>query len=251
MKKFSKVVIFGATSTIAQQTARLFVSRGSSVFCIGRDPQKLQALLEDLTVRAGPNQHVDGASADLARHENRAELFDQAEAVLGGLDAVFIAHGTLPDQKACEQSLEKTLAELNTNALSVIALLLEAANRFERQGNGVIAVISSVAGDRGRQSNYVYGSAKGMVTLFMQGLRNRLYSHNVSVVTIKPGFVDTAMTDGMEKGGLLWSRPEYVARGIAQAMAKGKDVVYLPWFWRWVMLIIRLIPESIFKRLKL
>ncbi|OBS09991.1 oxidoreductase, short-chain dehydrogenase/reductase family [Acidihalobacter prosperus] len=115
----------------------------------------------------------------------------------------------------------------------------------------MVAAISSVAGDRGRQSNYVYGAAKGMLTLFLQGLRNRLVRAGVSVVTIKPGFVDTPMTAHIEKKGLLWAPPEAVAQGILRAIAKRRDVVYLPGVWRWIMLIIRHIPEAVFKRLEL
>ena len=141
--------------------------------------------------------------------------------------------------------------EIETNALSVINLLTLLANHLEKQQHGVIAVISSVAGDRGRQSNYVYGAAKGMVTLFLQGLRNRLTKVNVDVVTIKPGFVDTPMTAAFDKNGPLWARPEQIAKGIIRAMQKGKDEVYLPWFWWGIMLIIKHIPEIIFKRMSL
>jgi len=125
------------------------------------------------------------------------------------------------------------------------------ANRFEARRGGTIAVISSVAGDRGRKSNYVYGAAKGMVTLFLQGLRNRLAAAEVQVLTIKPGFVDTPMTAAIPKGGPLWAKPEDIATGILAAIEKKRDVVYLPWFWQWIMLIIRMIPERIFKRLSL
>ena len=132
-----------------------------------------------------------------------------------------------------------TLQEIETNALSVVSLLSLIANKYEEKGKGVIAAISSVAGDRGRQSNYVYGAAKGMVSLFMQGLRNRLASKGVSVVTIKPGFVDSPMTASFDKSGPLWAKPEMVAKGIVNAMQKGKGEVYLPWFWYIVMQIIK------------
>ena len=143
-----------------------------------------------------------------------------------------------------------TLREIDNNGLSVIALCTLLGNRFEAQGSGSIAVISSVAGDRGRQSNYVYGAAKGMVTRFLQGLRNRLAKENVQVLTIKPGFVDTPMTAAFKKGA-LWAQPADVARGILAAIDKGKDEVYLPGFWRLIMLVIRHIPEFIFKKLSL
>jgi short-subunit dehydrogenase len=140
--------------------------------------------------------------------------------------------------------------ELTTNAVSVAAILTRVANRFEQRRAGTIVVISSVAGDRGRQSNYVYGSAKAMVTAFTSGLRQRLYGSGVAVVTIKPGFVDTPMTAAFPKGP-LWAKPHKIAAGIVRAVDRSATVLYLPAFWRLIMLIIRLIPESIFRRLKL
>jgi decaprenylphospho-beta-D-erythro-pentofuranosid-2-ulose 2-reductase len=163
---------------------------------------------------------------------------------------VLIAHGTLPDQQACEASYDVTRREMEVNALSVISMLTYLANHFEKQGHGSLAIISSVAGDRGRQSNYVYGSAKAAVTVFLGGLRNRLHGAGVHVLTIKPGFVDTPMTSEFPKGP-LWASPEKVAKGIHKAILKRRDVVYLPGFWRMVMRIIREIPEPVFKRLKL
>ena len=145
---------------------------------------------------------------------------------------------------------ELLLAALQTNALSTVALLTQLAGMLEQQRGGTLAVISSVAGDRGRQSNYVYGSAKAMVDAFASGLRNRLQRHGVRVCTIKPGFVDTPMTAGFSKG-LLWAQPEQVARGIVKAMDRGQPVSYQPFFWRYIMLAIKHIPERVFMRLSL
>jgi len=248
MKRF---VIFGATSSIASACARLWVAQGYSLYLIGRDTEKLESQLTDLRVRATHGQQLEGMSANLNDMEQHEKLFSCAETALGGIDGILIAHGTLPDQKACEKCVSLTLDEVKTNALSTISLLTLAANRFEAQGSGVIAAISSVAGDRGRQSNYVYGAAKGMVTLFMQGLRNRLAKKGVAVVSIKPGFVDTPMTAQFDKKGPLWAQPETIAEGILKAVEQRRDVVYLPGVWRWIMLIIRHIPEAIFKRLSL
>lgn len=250
-KTLRRIVIFGSTSAIAQAVARRFVSRGASLFCVGRNERKLQAVLNDLRVRATNGQRVEGMTADLTDISRHEQLIDAAEQALGGIDGVLIAHGSLPDQGECEQSVDQALKELQTNALSVAALLTALANRFEKQESGVLAVISSVAGDRGRKSNYVYGAAKGMVTLFMQGLRNRLDRKGVSVVTLKPGFVDTPMTAGFDKKGPLWATPETVAAGIVRAMERGCDEVYLPGFWRFIMLAIRHIPERFFKRMNL
>ena len=251
MNSLNRVVIFGATSAIAEHTARQLVQNGASVYCIGRNVDNLNRVIADLKVRAGNEQVIDGFRADLADTTQHPILIEQAIKSLGGLDAVLIAHGTLPDQRACEADAELTQKEIQINALSVINLLTLLANYFETQGKGVIATISSVAGDRGRQSNYVYGAAKGMVSLFLQGLRNRLTAKGVSVVTIKPGFVDSPMTADFDKSGPLWAQPEVIATGIIKAMQKGKNEVYLPWFWWGIMQIIKHIPEAIFKRLSL
>jgi short-subunit dehydrogenase len=243
-----RILIIGATSAIAEAAARQWAARGEALFLVGRRQQKLDDIAADLKVRGAAKAGVLALDAtDVAAHE---AMLAAAVAELGGLDVALIAHGTLPDQKACEASVEKTLQEFDNNGLSVIALCTLLANHFEAQGSGSIAVISSVAGDRGRQSNYVYGAAKGMVTRFLQGLRNRLAKKGVQVLTIKPGFVDTPMTAAFPKGA-LWAQPADVARGIVAAIDAGKDEVYLPGFWRLIMLVIRHIPEFIFKKLSL
>ena len=243
-----KILIIGATSAIAEATARLWAVRGDALFLVGRNRQRLGDIAADLKVRGAAQVATFAMDAtDVGAHR---PMLDAALAGLGGLDIALIAHGTLPDQKACEASVERTLAEIDSNGLSAIALCTLLANQFEAQGRGSIAVISSVAGDRGRQSNYVYGAAKGMVTRFLQGLRNRLAKKNVQVLTIKPGFVDTPMTAAFPKSA-LWAQPADVARGIVTAIDKGRDEVYLPGFWRLIMGIIRHIPEFIFKKLSL
>jgi short-subunit dehydrogenase len=245
-----RIVIFGATSAIATACARLWAERGDSLFLVGRDAGKLQRLADDLRVRATGGQVVS-VTSDLDELSDHPRLLVLADQALGGFDEVLIAHGTLSDQKACEASIDLAIKEIHTNALSAISLASLVGNRLEAQRAGVLAVIGSVAGDRGRQSNYVYGSAKGMLALFLSGLRNRLARHGVAVVTIKPGFVDTPMTAHLAKSGLLWAQPEAIAAGILRAMDARQDVVYLPWFWRWIMLVIRSIPERLFKRLTL
>jgi len=243
-----KVLIIGATSAIAEETARLYAKQGAALALVARNGERLQSLCADLPIRGAAAAHAYSMDVnDTASHKG---ILDQAQAALGGLDVVLIAHGTLPDQKACEQDVGLALREFNTNAVSTIALLTDLANRMESQGRGSIAVISSVAGDRGRQSNYLYGSAKAALSIFLQGLRNRLQASGVQVLTIKPGFVDTPMTAEFKKG-LLWVKPAVIAKGIVKALRKKKDVVYLPFFWRWIMLIIKSIPERMFKRMSL
>jgi short-subunit dehydrogenase len=243
-----KVLIVGATSAIAEAVARLLAAQGDLLYLVGRRAEALEAIAADLRVRGAARVQTEVMDANAI--ERHAALLDNADVALGGLDTVLIAHGTLSDQAACQQSVALTFQELHTNALSVIALLTLIANHFEAQRVGTIAVISSVAGDRGRQSNYVYGTAKAAVSTFLSGLRQRLYKSGVQVVTIKPGFVDTPMTRDFSKG-LLWAKPERVARDIVRAMENGKDVVYTPGFWWAIMQLIKSIPEFVFRRLSL
>ncbi len=243
-----KILIIGATSALAHETAKLFARDSAELFLVGRTLEKLEVVASDLKVRGA--QRVETYLLDLSDLSRHQELLDQALATLGELDMLIIAHGTLGDQRKCERSVEETLKEFHNNCTSVISLLTISANYFEQRRCGCIAVISSVAGDRGRKSNYVYGTAKAALTTFLQGLRNRLSSSGVTVVTVKPGFVATPMTAHM-KSGLLTASAQAVGQGIYEATMKKKDVVYLPWFWRPIMIIIRNIPESLFKRLSL
>lgn len=240
--------IFGVTSSIAEATARLFAVDGDNLFLVARDQVKLHIIADDLRVRGAGK--VFTAVVDARAFDTHQQLFEDAFTALESIDTILIAHGTLPDQKSCEASFDELRKEFETNGLAVMSLLTHAANQLVQQGSGTLCVISSVAGDRGRQSNYVYGAAKGAVSIFLQGLRNRLSSSGVHVMTVKPGFVDTPMTRDFDKN-MLWTTPEKIASGIYNALQKKKDIVYLPWFWALIMWIIRLIPEPIFKRLRL
>lgn len=244
-----QIMIIGATSAIAQSVARLYASRGARMFLVARNPERLAVVADDLRARGAVA--VDCFAADLAEHSRHAEILQAAWAALPAMDTVLVAHGILPDQSQCQASVTDTMHALDVNFLSVVSLLTPLANQFEANKRGTLVVISSVAGDRGRQSNYVYGSAKSGLDAFLQGLRNRLSKAGVHVVTIKPGFVATPMTAHLPQQGPLWAQPDDVAEGIVKAIDKQKDVVYLPGFWALIMLIIRLIPERIFKRLSL
>ena len=241
-----KILIIGSTSAIAEATARIWAQRGDELFLVARNQERLNVISEDLKVRGSLGVH--SYCMDANNFEEHLPMLDKAFGMLGKIDVVLIAHGTLSNQKECEHSVKLTMQEIKTNALSAIALMTHLANRFESQGSGTIAVISSVAGDRGRASNYVYGSAKAMVTTFTSGLRQRLYKSEISVVTIKPGFVDTPMTAEFNKS-LLWAKPEKVAKGIVGTCDKKNGEFYVPEFWWGVMMIIKLIPQAIFRRL--
>jgi len=245
----NKVLIIGATSAIAEATARLFATRGDALFLVARNGERLQAVAADLAVRGAMRTETATLEAtDFAAHQ---AVLERAERELGGIDIALIAHGTLSDQAQCQTSVDTLRREFDVNAISTLALLTLLANRLEARGSGTLAVISSVAGDRGRQSNYVYGSAKAAVTTFLGGLRQRLAKSGVRVLTIKPGFVDTPMTADIANKGALWAKPDRVAAAIVRAVDRGRNVVYLPWFWRWIMLVIRLIPEPLFRKIRL
>ena len=244
----NKLAIIGATSAIAQAVARRLLSPSTNFMLIGRNEQQLEHVAEDLRARGCAS--VGSRTQDLDELEAHPALIDAIWDELDGCDVFIVAHGSLPDQASCEASVEETLATFCTNGLSVLSLLTLAANKFAEQGSGSIVVISSVAGDRGRASNYVYGSAKGAVTVFTSGLRNRLDGSGVHVLTVKPGLVDTPMTSDFEKGA-LWASPERVASGIVKALEKRRDVAYVPWYWRPIMFVIRSMPERLFKRTSL
>jgi decaprenylphospho-beta-D-erythro-pentofuranosid-2-ulose 2-reductase len=243
-----QILIIGATSAIATACARRWAMEGATFFLVGRTEEKLGQVADDLSAR-GATVHTH--LLDLNNLEQHSAMLDECFAKMGQVDVALIAHGTLPDQKACEQNAQQALQEFTNNGLSVIALLTDLANRMEAQKSGCIAVISSVAGDRGRPSNYLYGAAKSAVTTFCSGLRGRLCKSGVQVLTIKPGFVDTPMTQGLALPRLLLATPEKVAQDIVRAVEKRQDNLYTPWFWRFIMLIIIHIPGPIFKRLGL
>ena len=243
-----KVLILGATSAIATATARMLVSSGHALFLAARNEPALRALADDLRTRGA--QKVETIRFDATAVDTHKDLVEAAAVALGGLDTAILAYGSLPDQIAIQDVPERVIAELETNFTSMASLLTILATQFERQGHGTIVAISSVAGDRGRAVNYVYGSAKAGLTCFLSGLRQRLWRKGVEVITIKPGLVNTPMTARFRRG-LLWSSPESIAKGVVRAIEVRKAIVYLPGFWRLIMAGIRLLPEGLFIRLRL
>lgn len=243
-----RILIFGATSAIAEATARVWAAENNQLYLVARNEVRLQAIAKDLDIRGAYS--VDYAQFDANDFDTHQAVIEQAIQSLGGLDIALIAHGTLSNQKVCEQDFSVALTELHTNAISVMSLLTHLANYFEAKKQGTLAVISSVAGERGRQSNYVYGAAKGAVSVFLQGLRQRLDKSGVQVLTIKPGFVDTPMTKDLKKGA-LWVKPQAIAKLINQGVASKKHVIYTPGYWALIMAVIRAIPERLFKKIAL
>lgn len=207
----------------------------------------MEVIAADLRVRGA--EQIATERLDITDTAHLADIVSRAADSLGGLDAVILVAGQLPDQDEVNRDSQRLLETMEVNATSAMALLNEAAAFFEQQGHGQIVAIGSVAGDRGRATNYAYGAAKGALEIFLSGLRQRLHKSGVQVLLVKPGFVDTPMTAAFKKGP-LWASPERVARDIVRAMEKGKSVIYTPWWWRWIMLVIRLIPEALFVRLR-
>ena len=243
-----RVLALGATSAIAQATLRLLAEQRASFFLVGRNPEKLAAVRSDLLTRGATGAVT--FSADLDDTASHPALLMKAVTDLGGIDIALLAHGVLGDQSAAERDYTSAEAILQTNFLSAVSLITWLANYFEAERRGTLAVISSVAGDRGRKSNYVYGASKGGLNIFLDGVRNRIDRAGVQVLTIKPGFVATPMTAHLPKNA-LFAQPAEVGRHIVRAIEKRKDVVYAPPFWGLIMLMVRSIPRRIFKKMNM
>lgn len=244
---FTHAIVVGASSGIGEEIARRLVERGGRVALLARRGDALAALCDDLNAAAGEERAI-AVAHDVANREEIPRLFQDLTQRLGGLDAIFYAAGVMPHVEPDEYSTEKDAAMIDVNVTGAVAWLNEAARRFDRLGEGTIVGVSSIAGDRGRRGNPVYCTTKAALNTYLEGLRNRLLVKGVKVVTIKPGFVDTAMTRG--KPGLIWliSAKEAAARIVAAA-EKGKHTAYVPGQWRLVGLVLRSIPSFIFKRL--
>lgn len=243
-----KILVLGATSGIAEATCRVWATQGASLFLVARNADKLAAVAADLRARGAA--FVDTAVADLDDTEQHAALLSHAVNSLQGLDVAYLAHGVLGDQSRAEQDFNTAAHILHTNLMAPVSLVTWLANYFVQRRSGVIAVLSSVAGDRGRKSNYVYGSSKAGLSAFLAGLRNRIDREGVTVLTIKPGPTKTAMTAGM-KGSEKFADVNAVAKSIVKAIDNRQDNLYVPFQWQPIMFVIRHIPERVFKKLNL
>jgi decaprenylphospho-beta-D-erythro-pentofuranosid-2-ulose 2-reductase len=242
------VLILGATSAIARHVAASFAARGRPVFLAGRNVAEVERLAADLRIRYGVEAAFGRFEAE--DYEGHHEFLRGVVRRMGDLEGVVLAFGYLGEQEAAEKEMEETFRVIDRNFTGAVSILNQCAGFFETRRGGFVVAVSSVAGDVGRQSNYLYGAAKGGLNVYLQGLRARLYGAGVRVVTVKPGFVDTPMTYGRPKLFLVAS-PREVGERIARAAERGGDVVYVPWFWRFIMLALKLTPEAVRKRLKL
>jgi short-subunit dehydrogenase len=243
-----RILVLGATSGIAEACIRLWATRGDSLYLVARNADKLTTVAADARTRGA--SHVETAVANLDDTAAHPELLAHAINSLGGLDVAFLALGVLGDQHEAEHNVAAASQIIHTNFTAPVSLLTWLANYTAQRHAGTLAVLSSVAGERGRKSNYVYGSSKAGLTAFVDGLRNRIDRDGVRVMTIKPGPVKTAMTENM-KGSAKFADVEAVATALVKAIDKGTDIVYVPGIWRIIMAVIRAVPESIFKKLNL
>ena len=242
-----KVIILGATSAIAEATARLYAAEGAELLLVGRHGERLDAIAADLRLRGAAR--VETAVCDLAADDAGA-AFAGFIAALGGVDHILLAYGILADQQAAERDVTVASVSLAVNFTSAAGWVLAAAELLERQGHGALVVLGSVAGDRGRRANYVYGAAKAGLATLVEGIAHRFAVKGPRAVVVKPGLTVTPMTAGYaSRNGLLWSSPEKVAAVVRRAADRGGPTVYAPWFWRWIMLVIHFLPTPVFNRL--
>lgn len=243
-----RIVIIGATSSIAEHCARLWVKEPIDLTLVGRNQDKLDLIARDLEVRS-PHSKISIKVADFGNPYEITRNVSELSAL--PIDIALIAHGSLPEQTECENDLHRCNETLTVNGISPVLFAEALIKHMETRDSGTLAIISSVAGDRGRKSNYIYGAAKGLVTRYAQGLQHRLANTGVSVVLIKPGPTDTPMTAGLKATGAVMTPPETVAMNIVHGVEKCRTTVYAPKKWALIMMIVRHIPSSIFAKLNI
>ncbi len=242
----SYVLIVGAKSDIAKETARIYAKNGYNIFLAARKSEELEEFRNDLEVRSGIKAQT--LELDITAFETHEAFYNAlSEKPLG----VIVVSGYMTEQHKAQKEWSESLNTINVNYTGAVSLLNIVANDFEEEKRGFIVGVSSVAGDRGRKTNYIYGSAKAAFTAYLSGLRNRLFESGVSVLTVKPGFVNTKMTEGLALPEKLTAQPEEVAEDIFKAQQAGKNTLYTKWIWRYIMFIITNIPEFLFKKLSI
>jgi decaprenylphospho-beta-D-erythro-pentofuranosid-2-ulose 2-reductase len=243
-----RIIILGATSAIAEMTARIWAAEGARFILVGRDAARLEDISADLKTRGAIG--VNTWPLDCADANAELQLNKMVE-LLGGLDILLLAYGSSGDQIELERDPNAVANLIRTNFSSAVAWCLAARLILERQRSGTLVVIGSVAGDRGRRSNFVYGATKGGLARLVEGIAHNLAPFGARAIVVKPGFVDTPMTANVTQKGLLWAQPERVAPLIASAARRGGPIVYVPAFWRFVMLVIQHLPSFIFNKLSI
>ncbi len=241
------LLILGANSEVAYAVAKKFAKEQKVyLYLASRDTDLLEKKVQDIKIRYGvESQALFFDALDYASHKTFYEGLDHRP------DGVVLTFGYLGDQIKSQNDFLEAQSIIETNYLSAVSILEIIAEDFQKRGPGFIIALSSVAGERGRQSNYIYGSAKGALTIYLSGLRNRLAKSNIHVTTVLPGFIRTKMTENIELPGMLTAAPEDVANDIYKAYLKKRDIIYSKWFWKWIMMIIKTIPEKVFKKMDL
>lgn len=242
----SYVLIIGAKSDIAKATAREYAKNGYNIYLAGRNINELEPFQNDIKIRS--NVEVELKEFDITDFNSHEEFFSFLNPKPLG---TIIVSGYMAEQKDCERDFTKSFNTINVNYTGAVSILNVVANEYEKDKEGFIIGVSSVAGDRGRKTNYIYGSSKAAFSTYLSGLRNRLYESNVKVLTVKPGFVNTKMTEHLDLPVKLTAQPEQVAQDIFNAQQKGQDVLYTKSIWKLIMLIIKHIPEFIFKKMSI
>lgn len=243
-----RVILLGALSTVAVSLARIYAAEGAHLLLVARHQQRLEELRADLLLRGAGRVHA--ISRDLAEGPCRADLLDWIS-LLGSVDHIVILYGILGDQSRAESDEDYARQLLGTDFVSPAIWSLAAAQFLKAKGSGSLVVMGSVAGDRGRQSNYIYGASKGGLAVLLQGIAHQLAPTGARAVVIKPGFIATRMTQHLNPAGPLWSSPETVARIVRRAAERGGPIIYAPGFWRLIMTVIRLTPAWLFHKTKL
>lgn len=245
----SRILVLGATSAIAERWCRLRAAAGDSLLLVARDGEKLAAIAADLTARGAT---VGVSTEDLADTTDADTRFSRWAGTLGGVDIVFLAYGILGDQAEAQADTATLVQGLQANFTSAVVWCELAGRTFEQAGAGTLVGISSVAGDRGRRTNYAYGAAKAGLSTYLEGMAHRFAGSEITVICVKPGFVATPMTAHIDgRDGPLWATPEQAAEDIQKAVETKKPEIYTRWFWRFVMFIIRHLPRPIFNKMKI
>jgi len=242
------ILVIGASSSIAKECCKIWALEKNNLFLVSRNKHELDKLVNDLKIIN--NNHYEKFLLDVNDFKKHDELIKTAIHKLDKIDIVLIAHGILSNQNQILNNTNEIIKEINTNGVSTICLIVELVKELKKNNGGVIATITSVAGDRGKSSNFIYGSSKSMVSCFLSGLRQKLFNTNIHVIDIKPAFINSKMTDNYKKN-FLWKDPSDIAPQIVKEINKKKDIIYAPKYWKLISLIINLIPEFIFKRIKL
>lgn len=241
------LLILGANSDVGQELGKIFAqNEHANIYMGSRTLDLLEKSCTDIKIRY--KVEAEYFPFDATDYESHVAFYEKLDPKP---DGIVLAFGFLGDQQLAQQDFHEARKIIETNFLGAVSILEIIAADFARRNHGFIIALSSVAGERGRQSNYMYGAAKGALTIYLGGLRNRLHKKNVRVISVLPGMIRTKMTDGLDLPDKLLAEPQEIAQDIYHGFKKGKDIIFTKWYWKWIMAIIKMLPEKVFKRLSL